>query len=69
MEGEGDVLEGVKITPDIISCVFGLPLLEDPPMVRITDQLMRAEFGAPSVTKNYYMVQQSNLLQHWHVKW
>ncbi|MCO5567936.1 hypothetical protein L7F22_021632 [Adiantum nelumboides] len=66
-KGEGDSWLGEKVTPEVISEAFGLPLVENRLMTKMTDHILRAEFRAPTGAKHYYVVQQPDLLRRRHV--
>ena len=52
----GFVTQQMQVTPSYVAAAFQLPHTKDPSVLKVTDQMMRMEFGSPEGTKGYFMV-------------
>ena len=66
---DGDSFAGVSVTPQLVLQVFGLPHVNAPPLDRLPNHVMKAEFGVLQGTKHYYLVQHDDLLRRRHIRW
>ena len=55
-ENKGFITEDTEVTPKLIAEVFHLPNKQAGKLKKITDSMMKGEFGFPEGTRSYYMV-------------
>ena len=65
----GFVAQRMQITPEFVAAAFQLPHTNDPSVLKVTDQVMRGEFGAPEGQKQYYMVRNAPLQRQTQLRW
>ncbi|MCO5563833.1 hypothetical protein L7F22_017482 [Adiantum nelumboides] len=58
-----------KITPAFVAEAFKLPYTQDPSVLKVSNQMMNAEFGPVESTKGYYMIRNAPAKRQGQVGW
>lgn len=65
----GYITDGKEVTPQLIADVFKVPHYPGQRPKKISDAVMKAEFGAAEGTRSYYMVRNCGKLRSVHLFW
>ncbi|MCO5613387.1 hypothetical protein L7F22_067663 [Adiantum nelumboides] len=68
-DNKGYITEDTEVTTKMVAEVFKLPNKQGAKLRKMTDSIMKGEFGPPEGTRSYYMVRNADKLRCRHLFW